>query len=292
MRCWLAAGLVGAAIFVGAGPAPAAEAKPLAEVSTVEGVVEALYRAVSFAPGGEPDWQLLRFLLLPDAVLAQPVQGGDQVELLTVDEYIGRFKQALESSTLRKTGFLGTVARVSTVVYGRLAHCLVVFEARTDPASKEPLGRGVESIQLVRTGGRWWITSIATEFERPGLLIPEDFSPAVTAGPAQAGGDGGSCGGKLDFKLEDLDENGLIGPPDGKVAVSYELCVPRDQKRVDEVRSIDPSIAIHADSRGRIGCSSVEVLCVGSTRQTGYREVLEKLCGLEYVRRIQRTWFE
>jgi hypothetical protein len=74
--------------------------------------------------------------------------------------------------------------------------------------------------------------------------------------------------------------------------VSYELCVPRDQKLVDEVRSIDPSIAIHADSRGRIGCSPMEVLCLGSTHQRGFREVLEKLCGLSYVRRIERTWFE
>ena len=68
--------------------------------------------------------------------------------------------------------------------------------------------------------------------------------------------------------------------------------MPKDQKRVDEVRSIDPSIAIYADSRGRIGCSPAEVLCVGSTRQRGAREVLEKLCTLPYVRRIQRTWFE
>jgi len=292
MRCWLVAGLLAAAIGVGAGSALAADAEPPADVSSVDGVVEALYRAVSFAPGGEPDWQLLRFLMLPDAVLAQPAQGSDQVELLTVEEYIGRFKQALESSMLRKTGFHGTVARVSTTVYGRLAHCLVVFEARTDPAAAQPLGRGVESIQLVRTGGRWWIAVIATEFERPGLPVPEDFSPTVTSGLAQQGGAAGSCSGKLDFNLADLDEAGLMGPPDGKVAVSYELCVPKDQKLVDEVRSIDPSIAIHADSRGRIGCSSVEVLCVGSTHQRGAREVLEKLCALPYVRRIQRTWFE
>jgi hypothetical protein len=248
MRFWLVCGL--AAVAIGAGPVIAAEAPPTADVATIQGVVDALYRAVSFAPGGEPDWQLLRFLVLPDAVLAQPVQGGDQVELLTVEAYISRFQMALGQSTLRTTGFHETVTRVSTTSFGRTAHCHVVFEARTDPAAAEPLGRGVDSIQLVRTGGRWWIAAIATELERPGQPIPEAFTPAVTTGPVQEGRAMGSCGGKLDFNLEDLDENGLIGPPDGKVAVSYELCVPRDQKLVDEVRSIDPSIAIHADSRG------------------------------------------
>jgi len=108
----------------------------------------------------------------------------------------------------------------------------------------------------------------------------------------QAGAAAGSCSGKLDFDLAELDENGRIGPPGAKVAVSYELCVPNDQKLVDEVRSIDPSIAIHADSRGRIGCSPMEVLCLGSTHQRSSREILERLCGLPYVRRIERTWFE
>jgi hypothetical protein len=270
----------------------AAQIPPAADVSTIEGVIAALYRSVSFEAGGEPDWQLLRFLMLPRAVLAQPMQGSDQVELLTVEEYISRFKQALDRSTLRTTGFHETIARIETTSFGRTVHSHVVFEARTDPAAAEPIGRGVDSVQLVRTGGRWWIAAIATELERPGQPIPEAFTPAVTAGPVQEGGAMGSCSGKLDFNLEDLDENGLIGPPDDKVAVSYELCVPKDQKLVDEVRSIDPSIAIHADSRGRIGCSPMEVLCLGSTHQRGFREVLEKLCGLPYVRRIERTWFE
>jgi len=292
MRLWLVCGLVAAAVGAGGGPVSAAGTTPAADVSTIEGVIGALYRSVSFEAGGEPDWQLLRSLMLPEAVLAQPVRGSEDIELLTVDQFIDRFKEELDSSMLRKTGFHETVARVSTTSFGRTAHCHVVFEPRTDPASVEPLGRGVDSVQLVRTGGRWWIAAIATELERPGQPIPEAFTPAVTTGPVQEGGAMGSCSGKLDFDLEDLDENGLIGPPDGKVAVSYELCVPKDQKLVDEVRSIDPSIAIHADSRGRIGCSPMEVLCLGSTHQRGFREVLEKLCGLPYVRRIERTWFE
>ena len=260
MRFWLVCGLVAAAAGAGVGSVSAAETPTAADVSTIEGVIAALYRSVSFEAGGEPDWQLLRSLMLPGAVLAQPMRGSDQVELLTVEEYISRFRKALGQSTLRTTGFHETVARVSTTRFGRTAHCHVVFEPRTDPASAEPLGRGVDSIELVRTGGRWWIASIATELEAPGRPIPEAFTPVVTVGPAPQAGAMASCSGKLDFDLDELDADGLIGPPDGKVAVSYELCVPKDQKLVDEVRSIDPSIAIHADSRGRIGCSSVEVL--------------------------------
>ena len=292
MRFWVVCRLMAAAIGAGAGLLVAGEAPPPGDVSTVEGVVEALYRSVSFEAGGAPDWQLLRSLMLPGAVLAQPVRGGEEVELLTVDEFIDRFTRELEGSPLQGSGFRETIARTEITRFGRTAHSRVVFESRTDGSSATSLGRGVESIQLVLTGGRWWIASIATELEQPGQPIPESFVATVATGPEQGRPAAGSCSGKLDFDLAELDNNGLIGPPDGKVAVSYELCVPKDQKLVDEVRSIDPSIAIHADSRGRIGCSPMEVLCLGSTHQRSSREILERLCGLPYVRRIERTWFE
>ncbi len=291
MRLGLACVLMAAAA-IGAGPVIAEEAPPSADVATVEGVVEALYRGASFEPGGEPNWALLRSLMLPEAVVAHPVRGGEEVELLTVHEYIDRFQHELEGSPLRATGLHETIARTEITRFGRIAHCHVVYEPRTGGSSAAPLGRGVDSITLVLTGGRWWIASIATELEQPGRPVPESFMATVSSGPAPAGDAAGSCAGKLDFDLDELDENGLIGPPDGKAAVSYELCVPKDQKLVDEVRSIDPSIAIHADSRGRIGCSPMEVLCLGSTHQRSFREILERLCGLPYVRRIERTWFE
>jgi len=274
---------------VGGAAAEEELAKP--DLSTVEGVVTALYQAVSFPPGSEPEWATLRTLLLPNAVIAQPVRGSDEVELLSVDEFIGRFIDDLDTYKMRETGFYETIARVERTRFGRIAQCFVVFEPRTDPGSAEPLGRGVDSIELIRTGDRWWIAAITTEFERPGREMPATFEASVTAG---GGGEGGAmtrCS-KVDFDLDELDDNGLVGPPDGKVAVAYEFCVPKDQKLVDEVRSIDPTIAIHAESRGRVGCSPMEVLCLGSTNQPGFREVLERLCGLEYVRRIERTWYE
>ena len=278
-----------AAVIAATAGAAAEEQAAGPDVSTVDGVVAALYQAVSFAPGSEPDWATLRTLLLPNAVIAQPVRASDEVELLSVDAFIGRFKEDLATFKMRDTGFWETVARVETTTFGRIAQSFVVFEPRTDPSSAEPAGRGVDSIELIRTGGRWWIAAITTEHERPGRAIPTTFEAEVTA--AAGGGAMGGCS-KLDFDLDELDDDGLIGPPDGKVSVAYEFCIPKDQKLVDEVRSIDPTIAIHVESRGRVGCGPMEVLCLGSTNQPGFREVLERLCELDYVRRIERTWYE
>ena len=283
--------LAAISLLVIPGSSSAGERLAATDVSTIDGVVSALYRSVSFEPGGEPDWATLRTLMMPDAVLAQPVRGSDEVELLTVDEFVGLFQDDLEAFDMRRTGFHESIARVETTSFGRIAHCLVVFEVRTDPGASAPLGRGVDSIELVRTDGRWWIAAITTEHERPNRQIPAVFEATLASGGMGEGGSMGGCG-KIDFDLDALDEQGLIGPPDGKVAVSYEFCIPKDQKAVDEVRTIDPTIAFHPDSRGRSGCGPMEVLCLGSTNQRGFREVLEKLCELEYVRRIQRTWYE
>ena len=37
--------------------------------------------------------------------------------------------------------------------------------------------KGVDSIQLVKQGGRWWVASITTQFESEGLKVPKSFHP-------------------------------------------------------------------------------------------------------------------
>lgn len=97
---------------------------------------------------------------------------------------------------------------------------------------------------------------------------------------------------KIRFDLSQLNEEGLYGPPDGLRSISYEFCIPADEKLVDEVSSIDTSLRIHPDSPGRIGCSPEEYLCVGNTHQKNYREVLFELARLEYVEKIEQSFFE
>ncbi len=96
----------------------------------------------------------------------------------------------------------------------------------------------------------------------------------------------------VEINLDTLDEDGLRGPPDGKVAVAYEFTIPdRDDCRA-EVRRIDPSVRFMPGSPGRIGAGDGECLCVGSTHQRDHQRVLESLIGLPYVDRIIECHFE
>ena len=96
---------------------------------------------------------------------------------------------------------------------------------------------------------------------------------------------------KIRFDLSMLDEDGLLGPENGKVALDYEFCIPRDDQYLKAVTRIDPTIKVQL-SRGRIGCSPGQYLCLGNTHQKNYREVLYQLAKLTYVERIERAFFE
>ncbi|MEA3643992.1 MAG: hypothetical protein VBE63_29320 [Lamprobacter sp.] len=96
----------------------------------------------------------------------------------------------------------------------------------------------------------------------------------------------------LAIDLSALDAQGLIGPPNGKRALSYEFCIPANDARVAEVRGIDPSAHIFPVSPGRIGCGSDQVLVIGHTHQPGFTSILKRLADLPYVERIEPSDFE
>ena len=99
--------------------------------------------------------------------------------------------------------------------------------------------------------------------------------------------------GKIKFRLDNIRADGLRGPADGLVAVSYELCVPADAAVYAEVKGIDPSVQITPGGRGRVGCQAVgQALCVGNTHQAGWRGILEKLAARGYVKEIRECFFE
>jgi len=97
---------------------------------------------------------------------------------------------------------------------------------------------------------------------------------------------------KIEFNMAQLDAAGLRGPADGKVALSYEFCIPHTEACLAEVKSIDPTVQFMAGSPGRIGAGKGQCLCIGSTHQPNYRGVLLKLVNLPYVSRIIECHFE
>ena len=97
---------------------------------------------------------------------------------------------------------------------------------------------------------------------------------------------------KVELNLESLDPSGLRGPVGGKVAVSYEFAIPNTDECKAQVMAIDPTVQFMPGSQGRIQAGKTGCLCIGSTHQPSYRQVLRNLAELPYVQRIVECHFE
>ncbi|MGH7458467.1 MAG: hypothetical protein ACREKN_05185 [Longimicrobiaceae bacterium] len=148
------------------------------DTGSIDAIVAALYRGVSFTPDGEPEWDHLRRLFLPTARLVPPrADGNDKPVAVDVDTWLAESRQSLKSgrSSFAETGFHEEEIARGSKRYGNLAQVFSVYRARRAPGDSEVVQRGVNSIQLVKSRGRWWIASIVWEVERPEAPIPEEY---------------------------------------------------------------------------------------------------------------------
>ncbi len=129
-----------------------------------------------------------------------------------------------------------------------------------------------------------WDASVVKASRREALVEASDEPSNGEAATATAG--------VIRFDSSRLNSEGLVGPPDGLRALSYEFCIPAVDSHVSEVESIDSTIAIQRNSPGRIGCGEGEYLAIGHTHQADFRGVLARLSRLSYVDSIQEAHFE
>jgi hypothetical protein len=143
-------------------------------VQTAEGVVRALYSLVSVKPGGaRTDWDRVRALFYKDAVIL--LRNTPQTTtVFSVQGFIDDFVAFDERARVQERGFSEKILRLKPMAFRDIAHVLVLYEASI-PASPRPPQQGVDSFQLMKKDGRWWIISIANELPAPGSPIPKEL---------------------------------------------------------------------------------------------------------------------
>jgi hypothetical protein len=146
-----------------------------ADVKSVDAIVGALYDVISGPAGQKRDWDRMRSLFVPGARLIPSVAnpaGGATARVLTVDEYIERGGPGLE-----KNGFFEREIARKTDAFGNIAILFSTYESRHTAADPAPFARGINSIQLLKDGDRWWIVTVYWDAERPGNTIPPQYLP-------------------------------------------------------------------------------------------------------------------
>jgi len=153
--------------------APAPPAANPADVDSIEAILAAVYDVISGPAGKKRDWDRMRSLFLPGARLIptgpRPT-GGYGSRVLTVDEYIER-----ASGFFEKEGFYEREAARQTEGFGQIAHIFSTYESRHAPDDAKPFQRGINSIQLMNDGKRWWIVTVFWQGEDEKAPLPEKY---------------------------------------------------------------------------------------------------------------------
>ena len=145
------------------------------DTASIEAIVACLYEVLS-GPAGERDWDRLRKLYLDQARLiptgSRP--GGRQgLNLFPVDAYIADVRPHFRANAFHEREVAHRIER-----FGEIAHVFSTYESRHHAEDPEPFVRGINSIQLLRREGRWWVVNVMWQNEGPEAPIPVRYLPA------------------------------------------------------------------------------------------------------------------
>jgi len=159
-------------------PAPTApEAKP-ADVATPEAIVAALYDVISGPKGQARDWDRFRSLFAPGARMipaGKRKDGTSGYRLITPEDYITSSGKMLVEEGFREREVARVVER-----FGPLVHVFSTYEGLRESDTK-PFVRGINSIQLLHDGKRWWLLTVTWTPETPEQPLPAKYLPLSPA---------------------------------------------------------------------------------------------------------------
>jgi hypothetical protein len=172
--------MLGAALLlvvpVSPSAAQTATADP-ADVASPEAIVEAVYETVNRRPGENFDWDRLRTLFVPNATMIPSMeQTGGELRVLSVQEFIDWIDQNTVVGGPDDAGFAEEQIASRVERFGDVAQVFSTYHKRYWNET-EILGRGINSIQLVRTDRRWWIVSMAWDEEVGAGPLPAKYLP-------------------------------------------------------------------------------------------------------------------
>jgi hypothetical protein len=144
-----------------------------APFSDAQSVVDKLYQLVTFDPGTTPDWDQVRALFIDEAVIVLRTS-RTETSVFSVDGFVGDFVAFIERAKVEETGFVERIIRTKPLVFGDIAHILVLYEVQI-PGSERGPQQGVDSFQLIRKNDRWWIASVVNEIPMADRPVPAEL---------------------------------------------------------------------------------------------------------------------
>lgn len=145
------------------------------DVASLDQIMSTLYAVISGEKGEKRDWDRFKNLFTADARLipsGKNVEGIINYRILTAADYVESAGKRLE-----EVGFHEVEINRKTEDFGSLVHVWSTYESYHSKTDKNPFARGINSIQLMNDGNRWWILQIYWLGETKEVPLPEKYLP-------------------------------------------------------------------------------------------------------------------
>lgn len=145
----------------------------LTKVDNLDRILENLYGVISGEAGEERDWDLFRYLFKSDAKLipsGKSRSGKVGCRYMTPDDYIRS-----SGKMLVEKGFFEKEISRKVETFGNMTQVFSTYEAFKSEKDETPFMRGINSIQLLNDGKRWWIVNIYWTQETEENPLTEEY---------------------------------------------------------------------------------------------------------------------
>jgi hypothetical protein len=122
----------------------------------ITGLLRRLYAVISFEEGAEPDWSGLEGVFSRHARITRITPEG--TDYLDRESFLAMTRNLLDIGAY--TSFFELEVARSIVRFGDIAQVWSVYETRRNKDAREALGRGVNSIQLIREQDTWRVLGL------------------------------------------------------------------------------------------------------------------------------------
>ena len=127
-----------------------------AEIQEINETIARLFAAISFKEGSEPNMPEIKELFINEGLLIDHNELSPKI--FGVEAFIDHFQNLYEQGII--TGLEDREVHHKTKVYDQVAHRYSFYEARKAP-EEAPFAVGINSIQLIKVGTSWKVSSMA-----------------------------------------------------------------------------------------------------------------------------------
>ena len=148
------------------------------DTKTVDSTIEALYEVISGPIGQERDWDRFENLFVPSAQLLPVVTTPDSsyIRVMSYADY-----REIAGPWLVQNGFFEIELARTQEEYGHIVHAFSTYgsyKTAEDVENANPYDKGINSIQLMNDGERWFVVNVMWDAESMGAQIPEKYLSA------------------------------------------------------------------------------------------------------------------